>query len=69
MPNTTSKTFTAAELQTAANVFIQKNGRNQESDWRWERTEMLNQFIAGLFAKTASSGIAMPEVLPPTTPR
>lgn len=50
-PDDTSKTFTPARLQEAANAFIQTHGKNQESSWRWEHTEMLNQFIAGLFAE------------------
>jgi hypothetical protein len=41
--------LTQAQLQEAATNFIQHHGRNQEADWRWERTAMLNQFIARLF--------------------
>jgi hypothetical protein len=55
-----TKTFTQTDLERAANAFIQKHGREEELEWRWERTGMLNQFIAGLFADADSKASTTP---------
>jgi len=55
-----TKTFTQTDLERAANAFIQTNGREQELEWRWERTGMLNQFIAGLFADADAKASTTP---------
>ena len=53
-----SKTFTQTDLERAANAFIQHHGAGQELEWRWERTGMLNQFIAVLFQQAATPILA-----------
>jgi hypothetical protein len=56
-----TRAFTQTELGRAATHFIQTKGKGEELEWRWERTGMLNEFIAGLFADAGSK--------PSTTPR